>query len=111
SIVKERGYLIDNLCAVILSQVRGRDQEESGRGHGGFPNWESGFRLHKTSPTAGASSHGLSSRPELLIPEGDEKRSGGTCCFVQGQQRIGKQKQKRPGASVPQPRLASRQRT
>src|ERR1700686_997707 len=27
----------------------------------------------------------LSSRPELLIPEGDEKRSGGTCCFVHGQ--------------------------
>ena len=24
----------------------------------------------------------LSSRPELLIPEGDEKRSGGTWCFV-----------------------------
>ena len=37
---------------------------------------------------------GLSSRPELLIPEGDEKRSGGTCCFVHGQQRIRKQKQK-----------------
>jgi hypothetical protein len=27
--------------------------------------------------------HRLSSRPELLIPEGDEKRSGGTRCFVQ----------------------------
>jgi len=33
--------------------------------------------------------------------EGDEKRSGGTCCLVHGQQRIGKQKQKprRAGAS------------
>jgi hypothetical protein len=30
----------------------------------------------------------LSSRPELLIPEGDEKRSGGTRCFVHEQQRI-----------------------
>ena len=41
-------------------------------------------------------SHELSSRPELLIPEGDEKRSGGTCCFVNAQQRIGKQKQGKP---------------
>jgi hypothetical protein len=29
-------------------------------------------------------SHRLSSRPELLIPQGDEKRSGGTCCFLPG---------------------------
>jgi len=33
-------------------------------------------------------SDGLSSRPELLIPEGDEKRSGGTLCFAHEQQRI-----------------------
>jgi hypothetical protein len=26
----------------------------------------------------------LSFRPELLIPEGDEKRSGGTCCRLPG---------------------------
>ena len=30
-------------------------------------------------------SNGLSSRPQLLIPEGDEKRSGGTCCFLPAQ--------------------------
>ena len=54
---------------------------------------------------------GLSSRPELPIPEGDEKRSGGTCCFVPGQQWIGKQKQKPPSEIVSQPKLKSKERT
>jgi len=30
-----------------------------------------------------AAHYRLSSRPELLIPEGDEKRSGGICCFFE----------------------------
>ena len=33
-----------------------------------------------------AAHHGLSSRPESLIPEGDGLRSGGTCCFAHTQQ-------------------------
>jgi hypothetical protein len=33
-----------------------------------------------------AARHGLSSRPESLIPEGDGLRSGGTCCFAHTQQ-------------------------
>src|ERR1700687_25713 len=57
---------------------------------------QSGFRPPRKSSADWYISYGLSSRPELLIPEGDEKRSGGTCCFVHGHQRIRKQKQKTP---------------
>ncbi len=45
--------------------------------------------------TGGRPGTDLSSRPQLLIPEGDEKRSGGTCCFlprapdfIRGEQKI-----------------------
>ena len=32
--------------------------------------------------TLAVAHYGLSSRPEILIPEGDENRSGGTCFFA-----------------------------
>jgi len=41
----------------------------------------------------------LSSRPELLIPEGDEKWSGGTLCFVQATAMLKMLLAKRKGAS------------
>jgi hypothetical protein len=34
-------YLLDNPCVIMLSQVKGWDQGESGRAAGTVPNWES----------------------------------------------------------------------
>jgi len=47
---------------------------------------------HGEAPARGSrlfllSLYRLSSRPKLLIPEGDEKRSGGTRCFLHEQHR------------------------
>jgi hypothetical protein len=38
---KINDYLADNLDGFMLSRVRGRDQEESGRAADPVPNWES----------------------------------------------------------------------
>jgi hypothetical protein len=40
-IVKDRDYLIDNLCVLMLSQLKRRGQGESGRAGERVPNWES----------------------------------------------------------------------
>jgi hypothetical protein len=43
-VVKDRDYLVDNLCMYMLSEVKAWGQEERGRAAEAVPNWESGIR-------------------------------------------------------------------
>jgi hypothetical protein len=50
------------------------------------PTASRGKRQEPSQPLRGrkiCSHDGLSSRPKPLMPEGDAKQSGGTCCFAQ----------------------------
>ena len=80
--------------ARVLQRAEGSRAEYLNRG---WPVLLFCKRAHREAPAWVAVcswyiSYGLSSRPKLLIPEGGEKRSGGTRCFLHGtdqEQRVG----------------------
>jgi hypothetical protein len=57
---KNIDYLIDNLCFIMLSYLRGYDQEENGTDCGAVPKWESSTYPYEERNRTGVARRGRS---------------------------------------------------